>query len=138
MNNPNEYKAMNYDGEWRTGYYLQKFDSFNEEYVDYLYTRGLGDQPINSNTLCKLITTLDNNIDIYEYDCYMQKNSRYLIYFYYNQFGILIKKVLDTEENMREEGHHYATEYDFEKLIANNSIYIGNWQQGKDYLLNQM
>ena len=126
-------KLQNYygviDKEWIT---FELFDIFN--YNDSL------SKTIVSEPLCELITTI-NDVEIYEYDCWWDKQfPKFFHYFFYNNYGILEKRLIFINRmadfNKKQNGFKIVQ---VEQIQNNtNSIYIGNWHDGEEYLLNKI
>ena len=117
------------DKDWIT---FELFDIFN--YNDSL------SKTIVSEPLCELITTI-NDVEIYEYDCWWDKQfPKFFHYFFYNNYGILEKRLIFINRmadfNKKQNGFKIVQ---VEQIQNNtNSIYIGNWHDGEEYLLNKI
>jgi len=94
---------------------------------------------VDAETICQLITTINGN-NIYEYSCFYDKLYINISYLQYSGDGILRLRcfnILDKGftpnflDGMEATPYH---QYHFMK----NLIYVGNWHDGKETILNKI
>jgi hypothetical protein len=96
-------------------------------------------------TLCKCISQIEEKI-IFEYDCYFRfaktQNQIGYFYFYYNEAGILMMKryivfYYGTHIEIKLE-QRLQIGYRLNVLDLDGYTFIGNWQDGQEYLSKQI
>jgi hypothetical protein len=110
------------DKDWIT---FELFDIFN--YNDSL------SKTIVAHPLCQLITTIDG-VEIYEYDCFWDREFNEKYYLYYNELGLLKTNYLFLKKGKTGMIIHDP----YVKKLINRSKFIGNWHDGEEYLLNKI
>jgi hypothetical protein len=130
MNREIKFKAKNFDNDWIKGHYLKIHN------MSYMATPRIN-YVIDPSTLCQLITKI-NDVEIYEYDCFVVRNK--LFYGYYDEQGELILKVVRIDAKDYQFVDKYI-EYDFTLFYmyySSKANIIGNWHDGEQYLLNKI
>jgi hypothetical protein len=125
-----EFKAKELDSEkWVFGYYYQDEDlHFIMGLDNYHYS-------IDPSTLCQLITEI-NRVKIFEYDCWYDPKRKYYKLYEYDENGFLYQNVGNTNKK-GELINWYICE---DGVFANLKylVFIGNWHDGKQYLLDKI
>jgi hypothetical protein len=136
MNREIKFKAKLRDySDWVCGYYEKvgehHFITASDE-VAYL---------IDPATICQLITKI-GDVEIYEYDCWYDKKLNRIEYLSYEVNGQLGVQSYSFK-NDKLEHIHYTLNLDMIKslrtsILKNELIFIGNWHDGEEYLLNKI
>ena len=90
----------------------------------------------------KLITTI-NNIEIYENDCFLNKEENFYTYFYYQKNGLLYQSWTELNTKKQPIIPDCPASTDSSKnnnlfLDLDKLIFIGNIYDNEQYLLNQI
>jgi hypothetical protein len=125
--------------KWVYGFYIKEYSEGLNSYLDIIVNRD-GKFIIDPSTLCQLITEIDG-VKIFEYDCWWDKQfPKFFHYFFYNNYGILEKRLIFLNRmadfNKKQNGFKIVQ---VEQIQNNtNSIYIGNWHDGEQFLLDKI